>query len=61
MVEAPGTAPGSSPLITKPFIAVVRPKPNNANIGTGRGDLKGAAVTGLCKALDRIFFVATIK
>ena len=24
MVEAPGTAPGSSPLITQPFIAIVR-------------------------------------
>ena len=35
MVEAPGTAPGSSPLITQPFIVIVRASPNFSNIGVG--------------------------
>ena len=33
MVEAPGTAPGSSPLITQPFIAIVRASPDRPYIG----------------------------
>jgi len=33
MVEAPGTAPGSSPLITQPFIAIDRASPDLAYIG----------------------------
>jgi len=37
VVEPPGTAPGSDALITKPFIAIDRPKPNKTNIGGGRG------------------------
>jgi hypothetical protein len=35
LVEPPGTAPGSSPLITQPFIVIVRANPNPANIGLG--------------------------
>ena len=34
MVEAPGTAPGSGPLITQSFIAIVRPKLDPVNIET---------------------------
>ena len=33
MVEPPGIAPGSGPLITGAFIAIVRPKPDEGNIG----------------------------
>ncbi len=44
MVEAPGTAPGSSPLITKPFIAIDRPKPDTTNIGGPWSFLKGGAI-----------------
>jgi hypothetical protein len=40
-VEAPGTAPGSGPLITKPFIAIVRASPDPANIGACGKELKG--------------------
>ena len=29
MVEAPGTAPGSKPLITRAFIAIVQKNKNN--------------------------------
>jgi len=45
-VEAPGTAPGSSPLITKPFIAIDRPKPDPLNIGDHCPFLKGGAIMG---------------
>jgi len=34
MVEAPGTAPGSEPLITKPFIAIAG-QAGTHNIGPG--------------------------
>ena len=34
VVEAPGTAPGSGPLITQSFIAIVRANPDPYNIGT---------------------------
>ena len=34
LVEPPGIAPGSGPLITSAFIAIVRPKPDQTNIGT---------------------------
>ncbi len=33
LVEPPGIAPGSGPLITGAFIAIVRPKPDEGNIG----------------------------
>ena len=33
LVEPPGIAPGSGPLITSAFIAIVRPKPDRTNIG----------------------------
>ena len=33
MVESPGTAPGSEPLITGAFIAIVWVTPSTANIG----------------------------
>ncbi len=33
LVEPPGIAPGSGPLITSAFIAIVRPKPDRSNIG----------------------------
>ena len=33
LVEPPGIAPGSGPLITSAFIAIVRPKPDQRNIG----------------------------
>ena len=34
MVEPPGIAPGSGPLITSAFIAIVRANPDSGNIGT---------------------------
>ncbi len=37
MVEPPGTAPGSDPLIPCAFIAIVRFDPNNGNIGAATG------------------------
>ena len=38
LVEPPGTAPGSDPLITGAFIAIVRANPNTPDIGPkGRG------------------------
>jgi hypothetical protein len=33
MVEPPGIAPGSNPLIARAFISIVRPKPDLGNIG----------------------------
>ena len=33
LVEPPGTAPGSEPIITGAFIAIVGVAPDNANIG----------------------------
>ena len=45
MVEAPGTAPGSSPLITQPFIAIVRANPNRHNIGVWGFELKPGLTT----------------
>ncbi len=36
MVEPPGTAPGSDPVITCAFMSIVRANPNEANIG-GQG------------------------
>lgn len=46
MVEPPGIAPGSGPLITSAFIAIVRPKPDDLNIGplnqTSKSDVAGA-------------------
>ena len=36
LVEPPGIAPGSGPLITSAFIAIVRPKPDRTNIGASR-------------------------
>ena len=33
MVEPPGIAPGSGPLITSAFIAIVRANPDRPNIG----------------------------
>jgi hypothetical protein len=33
MVEPPGIAPGSNPLIARAFISIVRPKPDPGNIG----------------------------
>lgn len=36
LVEPPGIAPGSGPLITSAFIAIVRPKPDKPNIGLVR-------------------------
>ena len=41
MVEPPGIAPGSGPLITSAFIAIVRPKPDRTNIGASRPTSKG--------------------
>ena len=34
-MESPGTAPGSDPIITGAFIAIVRASPNKTNIGRG--------------------------
>lgn len=42
LVESPGTAPGSDPLITCAFITIVRVTPDNANIGADVGRLKAA-------------------
>jgi hypothetical protein len=33
MVEPPGIAPGSSLLIARAFISIVRPRPDGMNIG----------------------------
>ncbi len=33
LVEAPGTAPGSDPLITCAFMSIVRANPDRSNIG----------------------------
>ena len=33
LVESPGTAPGSDPLITSAFMPIVRANPNGVNIG----------------------------
>jgi hypothetical protein len=46
-VEPPGTAPGSEPLITGAFIAIVWVTPSRANIGMeGRGGKDERAVDG---------------
>src|SRR5688572_19179241 len=46
MVEPPGIAPGSGPLITGAFIAIVRANPDRRNIGVSVPSSKGADVTG---------------
>ena len=46
MVEPPGTAPGSSPVITSAFIAIAG-KPAPINIGDRDGDMKGWPQDGL--------------
>jgi len=43
MVEPPGIAPGSGPLITSAFIAIVRANPNSPNIGALTRPSKGFA------------------
>ena len=40
MVEPPGIAPGSGPLITSAFIAIVRANPDRTNIGTKASNSK---------------------
>lgn len=43
MVEPPGIAPGSGPLITSTFIAIVRANSDKTNIGSLSIDAKGNA------------------
>ena len=43
LVEPPGTAPGSDPIITGAFIAIVRANPNIPDIGRGGALRKGGA------------------
>ncbi len=43
MVEPPGIAPGSGPLITSAFIAIVRANPDRGNIGALGSITKGFA------------------
>lgn len=45
-MESPGTAPGSEPIITGAFIAIVGVAPDKANIGPGNGRRKGAVHAG---------------
>ena len=47
MVEPPGTAPGSEPIITGAFIAIVGVAPDRVNIG-GLGAGCKAGWLGLC-------------
>ena len=42
LVESPGTAPGSDPLITCAFITIVRVAPDKTNIGADARRLKAA-------------------
>ena len=42
LVEPPGIAPGSSPLMTCAFISIVGPKPDTPNIGPAHQELKNA-------------------
>jgi hypothetical protein len=55
LVEPPGIAPGSGPLITGAFIAIVRANPDDPNIGTladlGKGE--GSASAGPSGRLTR--------
>jgi len=46
MVEPPGIAPGSGPLITSAFIAIVRANPDGTYIGPSNPDSKSAPVAG---------------
>jgi hypothetical protein len=48
-VEPPGTAPGSDPLITGAFIAIVRVTPNTLNVGSAHQRRKWAVCV-----LDRL-------
>ncbi len=41
LVEPPGTAPGSDPLITSAFMSIARVAPNRVNIRGGQGGSKG--------------------
>ena len=43
LVEPPGIAPGSSPLITSAFISIVRASPNSPYIGLNAAGLKDTA------------------
>lgn len=43
VVEPPGIAPGSGPLIMRAFISIVGPKPDTGNIGLPEANLKAAA------------------
>lgn len=54
LVEPPGIAPGSGPLITSAFIAIVRPKPDQTNIGLVRTHSKR-------RLFGREFFPQTLR
>ena len=66
LVESPGTAPGSDPLITCAFITIVRFDPDRTNIGGPGGDRKGAehggarAVRAATRAKTPIFAASRI-
>ncbi|OIQ73572.1 hypothetical protein GALL_447900 [mine drainage metagenome] len=53
LVESPGTAPGSDPLITCAFITIVRFDPDRTNIGGPGGDRKGAEQGLVARSPDR--------
>jgi hypothetical protein len=57
LVEPPGTAPGSEPLITSAFIAIVRVAPDVGNIGqlVARIKKKGGPFSGAALRICRDF------
>ena len=65
-MEPPGIAPGSERPITRPFIPIVRPKPDPANIGAEGYEGKNTVIDHLAfgvrdYAAAKAFYIAALK
>ena len=65
MVEPPGIAPGSGPLITGAFIAIVRANPNKFNIGVSalasKGKLSKSQAKPGWRSQSRVWFLNQVS
>ena len=65
MVEPPGIAPGSGPLITSAFIAIVRANPNKSNIGgsalASKGKLSKSQAKPGWRDQSRVWFLNQVS
>ena len=65
LVEPPGIAPGSGPLITSAFIAIVRANPNKFNIGVSalasKGKLSKSQAKPGWRSQSRVWFLNQVS